>query len=157
MTMRAISSRRTARPLAARRRMDGVVLIEVMIALLIFMFGVLGMVGLQASVTRATSDSKFRADASYLADDMVGRMWSDVSNVAGYDSTNCSGTAQCNEWLSKVAAGLPGGVGSVTVTTVDATAKIYDATISINWTVPGGQTHSFSTHTTISRVTAPTP
>lgn len=149
MMMRANSSRRTTRRLAVRRRMDGVVLIEVMIALLIFMFGVLGLVGLQASVTRATSDSKFRADASYLADEMVGRLWSDQNNVASYDSTTCSATLLCSEWQSKVAAGIPNGVGSVTVTTVDATAHIYDATIAITWTGPGGQAHTYSTHTTI--------
>jgi type IV pilus assembly protein PilV len=147
--MRANPSKRSGRRLAARRRMGGVVLIEVMIALLIFMFGVLGLVGLQASVTRATTDSKFRVDASYLADEMVGRLWSDQKNVASYDSTNCSGTALCKEWQSKVAAGLPNGTGSVTVVTVDAAAFIYDATIAISWAGPGGQAHSFTTRTTI--------
>ena len=144
MTMRAISPTRSGRRLAARRRMDGVVLIEVMIALLIFMFGVLGLVGLQASMTRATSDSKSRADATYLASEMVGRLWSDMSNLSSYNGASCASTALCKEWQTKVASSLPGGAGSVTVNSTTG-----DATIAISWTGPDGVQHTYTTNTTI--------
>jgi len=124
--------------------MEGVVLIEVMIALLIFMFGVLGLVGLQASVTRAQTDSKVPADASYLAGERVGRLWSDIGNLANYNGSSCASTALCKEWQSKVAADLPNGSGSVTVDTSSG-----DVTVSISWSGPDGQTHTYSTHTTV--------
>ena len=124
--------------------MGGVVLIEVMIAMLIFMFGVLGLVGLQASVTRATSDSKFRADASYLASEMMGRLWSDLTNVASYDSSKCASTEVCKDWQSKVASSLPNGTGAVTIDTASGLA-----TLVITWTGPDRQTHSYTTYTTI--------
>jgi type IV pilus assembly protein PilV len=124
--------------------MGGVVLIEVMIALLIFMFGVLGLVGLQASVTRATSDSKFRADASYLAGEMQGRLWSDLNNLSSYNGSSCSSTSLCKEWQTKVAALLPQGSGSVTVNSTTG-----DATIAISWTGPDGVQHTYTTNTTI--------
>ena len=146
--MKANFSTRSGRPLVARRRMDGVVMIEVLVALLIFMFGVLGLVGLQASVTRAQTDSKFRADASYLATDMVGRLWSDLGNVANYDSSNCASTLLCAEWQSKVAAGLPKGKGAVTIVANSADAS-NTATINVSWAGPDGQTHTFVTNTTI--------
>lgn len=123
--------------------MGGIVLIEVLIALLIFMFGVLGMVGLQASVTRAQTDSKFRADASYLAGEMMGRLWSDAGNVANYDSSKCASTDQCTAWQSKVTASLPNGSGSVTV---DSSSN---ATITVTWTGPDNLTRSYTSHTTI--------
>jgi type IV pilus assembly protein PilV len=129
--------------------MDGIVLIEVMIALLIFMLGVLGLVGLQASVTRATSDSKFRADASYLASEMMGRLWSDMNNLSGYDSSNCASTPLCKEWQSKVAAALPHGSGSDAVV-VDAGGNAA-VTITITWAGPDGQTHTYTTSTSIAK------
>lgn len=127
--------------------MGGVVLIEVMVAMLIFMFGVLGLVGLQASVTRAQTDSKVRADASYLASEMVGRLWSDASNVAKYDSSKCASTTQCKEWQDKVAASLPNGTGSVSVDTGNGV----DVTINVSWTGPDGQLHKYATNTTIAK------
>ena len=46
---------------------QGVVLLEAMIAILIFSVGVLAIVGLQAAMIKNTSESKYRADASYIA------------------------------------------------------------------------------------------
>jgi len=123
--------------------MAGVVLIEVLVAMLIFMFGILGLVGLQASVTRAQTDSKVRADAAYLAGDMVGRLWSDRKHLSSYDSANCSSTQFCKDWQAKVASSLPNGA---TVVTVAASGNV---TISISWTGPDGQTHQYITNTTI--------
>ncbi len=141
-TMRPLSSTRSGRRPAARPRVSGFVLIEVMIALLIFMFGILGLVGLQASMTRATSDSKARADATYLASEMVGRLWSDMNNLSSYDSTHCASTDLCKEWQAKVANMLPNGTGTVTI-------GAGFATIAISWVGPDKQTHTYTTNTTI--------
>lgn len=124
--------------------MAGVVLIEVLVAMLIFMFGVLGLVGLQASLTRAQTDSKVRADAAYLASDMVGRLWSDRKHLGNYSSANCSATQFCKDWQGKVASSLPNGATAVTVDVVSG-----NVTISISWTGPDGQTHQYVTNTTI--------
>ncbi len=126
--------------------MDGVVLIEVLVAMLIFMFGVLGMVGLQASVTRAQTDSKFRADASYLASEMVGRLWSDMANLSSYNGSSCASTNLCKEWQSKVSQSLPQGSGSIAIT-----VSTGDAVITVTWIGPDGQTHSYVTTATIAK------
>ena len=44
----------------------GFALIEVLVAVLLFAIGILGMVGLQASMTQAQTESKVRADAANL-------------------------------------------------------------------------------------------
>lgn len=142
--MRANYPTRSGRRPTARPRMHGVVLIEVLVAMLIFMFGVLGLVGLQASVTRAQTDSKVRADAAYLASDMVGRLWSDRKNLGNYDTAHCAATAICKDWQSKVASSLPDGGSVVTIDTASG-----NVTISISWTGPDGQTHQYVTNTTI--------
>ncbi len=125
----------------------GFVLIEVMIALLIFMLGVLGLIGLQAAMTRSTTDSKSRADATYLASDVVGRMWSDLGNLASYDSSTCAATTSCKEWQTKVGQSLPGGTGTVAVT-LDSLGNAA-VTVTITWAGPDKQTHTYTTNTSI--------
>jgi len=142
--MRANSPTRSGRRPAIRRHIDGVVLIEVMVAMLIFMFGILGLVGLQASLTRAQTDAKVRADAAYLANEMIGQLWSDLSNLANYNGATCASTPACKDWQDRVAGSLPGGNGSLTVDTT-----LGDVQITVSWKGPDGQTHSFVTNTTI--------
>ncbi|WP_263571105.1 PilV family protein [Roseateles oligotrophus] len=109
-----------------RRAQAGVALIEALIGMLIFAFGVLGLVGLQASVTQAQTSGKFRADASNLVDDLFGLVQTDhVSNFAKYSDGNCAGYARCADWRQKVLSTLPdakiafvsnAGTGSMAVT-----------------------------------------
>ena len=46
---------------------QGAVLIEAMVAILIFSLGVLAIVGLQANMIKNVADSKYRSEASYIA------------------------------------------------------------------------------------------
>ena len=132
----------------ARSATRGVVLIEVMVALLIFMLGVLGFIGLQTSLTRATTDADLRANAAFLANDAIGRMWADISNLAGYGGSTCSITS-CAEWRSKVQQLLPGSTATITVD--GATNNV---TVRIDWTLPGGSTHHYETQSNISAKSA---
>jgi type IV pilus assembly protein PilV len=111
-------------------------LLEALVGLLIFSFGILGLVGLQASMTRAQTMSQFHALASGLASDLIGRMWSDLPNRVQYDSSNCAAYDPCSNWESKVAKALPGGQPDVSVSD-DGTV-----TITLTWTPPGEGTAS---------------
>jgi type IV pilus assembly protein PilV len=64
-------------------------LLEALIGVLIFSFGILGIVGLQAQSLRHTGDSEYRAEAIYLANSLISKMWTDDPAVlkAKYDST----------------------------------------------------------------------
>lgn len=137
---------KTAAMHKSQKTVRGIVMIEVLVALLIFMLGVLGLVGLQTAMTRAQTDSKFRADAAYLATEAIGRMWSDLTNIATYNGTGCASVARCKEWQDKVSVALPQGSGAVTL---DASSG--DATITISWTSPGGETHRYITSTTVTK------
>jgi len=138
-TMAAVKIvRRRAAP---RRTNSGVMLIEALVAILIFALGVLSIVGLQASMTKVQTSSKFRGDASYLANGLLGTMWADdiTNNLSKYTTAGCATYAPCNDWSTKVAAVLPGG--NVAVTT-DASNTV---TVTINWTVPNEGAHSYTT------------
>lgn len=126
-----------------RPRGRGFMLIEALVALLIFAFGVLGLVGLQATMTKAQSTAKYRADAAFLAQQVLGTMWSDAPNLANYATANCAGYARCNSWAAKVASTLPGGTAAVTFPAAN------DVTVAITWTQPNEGAHTYTTRTTI--------
>jgi type IV pilus assembly protein PilV len=131
-----------------RSRTRGVALIEVLVAMLIFMLGVLGLVGLQGTMTRAQTDSKMRADAANLASEVIGRMWVDIANVSSYAGTTTCSAASCIEWRNKVASVLPDGGASITV------AANGDVAVTVSWAMPGGDTHRYVTRSTIALRTA---
>lgn len=120
---------------AAMYEQRGVVLLEALIAILIFSMGILAVVGLQAAMLKNTSDSKYRADASYIAQQRVGQIWVDQANLAAYveNDTDISGL-------------LPNG----TRTTIRDGANPNQFTVTVRWQQPGadGQ-HAF---TTIARI-----
>lgn len=127
-----------------RRADGGFMLIEVMISVIIFSVGVLALVGLQASMTRAQTEAKVRADAAYLAQELIGLMWADIANAARYDDTGCAGYTRCAVWRAKVSALLPGGAAAVTW---DATTR--NVAITVSWQLPGGDAHRYQTWTNV--------
>lgn len=113
---------------------QGVAIIEVMVAILLFSVGVLAVVGLQASMLQNTSDAKYRAEASYIAQQMIGQMWSDP---AGTGAGNYNTVTNIPD--------LPNG--SLTVTQAAAGGAY---TVSVSWQQPGQDPHVFTTLATIS-------
>jgi type IV pilus assembly protein PilV len=126
-----------------RTGQGGFMLIEALVALLIFAFGVLGVVGLQASMTKAQTQSKFRADASQLAQQLIGTMWSDMPNRANYASASCGANPRCSEWTTRVASALPNGAAAIDVSALPTVG------ISITWTPPNEQQHRYITSSVI--------
>lgn len=127
--------------ISLRRTQSGVMLLEALIAILIFSMGILALIGLQAQSIRNSSEAKYRADASFLANQVVGYMWADRANFSQYshrpsgavcaptgtDSSNGNVTA----WLANVAALLPAATSSKQSITVDtATRRV---TVRICW------------------------
>lgn len=154
ITAMRISTRPTARAPHARRacassKTSGMVLIEVLVALLVFMLGILGFIGLQTALTRTQAESDLRATAANLANDVMGRMWSNVGNLAGYEGTESCSATSCTEWRAKVQQALPGGTASITVD--EPTGNV---SIKIGWSLPGGISHQYETQSNISAKTA---
>lgn len=141
----------------AAPRQHGFAIIEALIALLLFSLAVLGLVGLQASLARAAASAKYRAEAAYLASDLIGTMWADARNLGSYK--DCDSYTACSRWTDKVAAALPNGSPSLDIcTATDTGTNCQDPTgaqspglvrISISWTVPEEGTHTYTTTTTI--------
>ncbi|WP_374263515.1 hypothetical protein [Zoogloea sp.] len=116
---------------------SGYVLLEALVALLIFSLGLLGLIGFQAASTKIASDSRFRTEAAMLADELIAKMAaSDITKVkTDYDV----GGAQFKSWLNERVIGasrLPDPVVTPTFTT-SSTSQTMIVNLRIEWSMPG--------------------
>lgn len=133
---------------ASGARQSGIALLEVLVSLLLFSLGILGLIGLQARAVSLSTDAQDRNRAALLANDIASAMWLGKSVAVN--------TGAGSVWQKRVGdaakAGLPNG--AVTVTAVAGTPNSAD--IVITWKAPGRaseKTEQSSTLTT--RVTLP--
>jgi type IV pilus assembly protein PilV len=117
------------------KKQSGVALLEALVGILIFSIGILALMGLQAQSIRNTVEAKYRNEAAYLANQIIGQMWVDRSNLAAYDT---GGGANPNmvAWETQVANTLPrvvvGGANSPTITVAGN-----QVTVTVFWQLPG--------------------
>lgn len=88
----------------------GVMLIEALVAIAIFSFAILGIMGLQATAIRTVRDADYRVKASLFAHQIVGQMWVDRFNVPTYalnagnaacaSGTNTAANPVVTSWLN---------------------------------------------------------
>ena len=136
-------------PTSPLRSARGFMLMEVLISILVFSLGVLGLVKLQASMTRASTSAKARADANYLVSEILGVMRTDTAHLSSYDSGSCASYPLCKDWTNKVAASLPNANPTITASTAPT------VTVTLTWTLPSEDTHTFTTTTILKAANAP--
>lgn len=128
----------------------GSVILEALIAILIFSIGILALVGMQATAISNVADAKYRSTAGFLANQIVGTVWAtrvgainaNASNVmvASPDPTFAcnpcgfaNGNAYTQAWASSVAAALPNAVGANAPSIAVSGAQV---TVTISWQPP---------------------
>ena len=117
------------------RRHRGLSLIEVLVAIVILSFGLLGMAGLQAASLRASQGSLYRAQAAQYANDIAERMRANLGQARAYGLALAdaapTGTSvrdrDLADWLAKLRS-LPGGDGAVAI---DLASNL--VTITVQW------------------------
>lgn len=100
-------------------------LIEALLAILLFSIGILGLVALQAISTQNSMNAGDRSIAASLANDMVSQMWLRNSTVITADPLK----SDLSAWQNKVTASLPNAAGTVS-------ADNGVATVTITWKSP---------------------
>lgn len=128
-------------------KQSGIMMLEALIAILIFSLGILAIIGLQAQSIRNSSEAKYRADASFLANQVIGFMWADRANLAQYahrpTGAVCtpggasSNNANVTAWLSNVRALLPGATDDLQSISVDATTGL--VSVRVCWESKSGR------------------
>ena len=131
-------------------KQSGVMLLEALIGILIFSIGILAMVGLQSLSVKNQADAKYRADASYLANQIIGQMWADRANLANYAHNptpvvttlappSCapnaapSGNANVTAWTARIANILPGAASTRQQIIIGAGNQV---TVVVCWKAP---------------------
>ncbi|MDP2808831.1 MAG: hypothetical protein Q8O34_01640 [Rhodocyclaceae bacterium] len=108
----------------------GSILLEALIAIAIFSFGLLALMGMQAMSIKNSIHAKIRGDASYLVNQIVSQVMVDQGNLATYDSGG-GGSAALTAWVHEVQSALPNGTGTIAVNT--ATSAV---TVTVTWRNP---------------------
>lgn len=126
---------------------QGFTLLEVMVSLLIFAIGILGLLSAQSAAVKDASTARYRSMAAASAADLVDRMWISDRTATTLQANFSSSDAGSGytEWLERLeATGLPGvqsNPPSVSFTTVAGGTSSSDssslATIEVHWKAPG--------------------
>lgn len=118
--------------ISSKSSQKGIVLLEALIAVLIFSFGLLALAGLQAAMVKNTTDAKYRADAAFLAQQRLGLMWANPANLISFVED-----VSITE--------LPNGHRKITLPAAGG-----EVMVEIKWTQPGQTVeHNYTTYARI--------
>lgn len=131
---------------APRRAQSGAFLLEALIGVLIFAFGILGLVGLQAVAIRNTNDLQYRGEAIQIANAAMGRMWTmDRTKLSAFYTGDKGSGGDGYMALVEAATRLPGVSADdnlkPTVVVVDGPSTSSNlVTVTMRWQLPGDPT-----------------
>ena len=122
-------------PTKAGIRQRGATLLEALIGILIFSIGILALVGMQALAIKHMSDAKYRSDAAFFANEIIGQMWVNRGSLGSY-AYGGTGTppAAIDGWVTSIRNGLPGAAANLPIINVAGTT----VTVTVRWQLPGG-------------------
>ncbi|MDR2215276.1 MAG: prepilin-type N-terminal cleavage/methylation domain-containing protein [Nevskiaceae bacterium] len=112
----------------------GATLTEVLVAMLLFSLGVVGLLRALASAVTDTGAVQYRSTAAAVADSQLGRMWVDRGNLASYAEEDAA------------VPELPSGTRTVTVN-----GNV--VTVTITWQAPSATARS--THEVVATIAGP--
>jgi type IV pilus assembly protein PilV len=129
---------------SARRSSRGISLIEVLIVVLLFSFGLTGLVAIQARAVQYSVSAEDTGRAALLANELAAQMW--AANTVNLP------TADIDAWTARVSdassGGLPNGTAAVTI---DGNV----ARVTIQWRAPRAAVGQESRYVTDILIAAP--
>ena len=125
-----------------QKKQKGSILLEALIAILIFSMGILALMGMQATAINTVSESKYRSDSGFLANRIIGQIWADRTNFASYACNPCTTTGTGNvdtrAWATEIQSGalqLPGVTDAANQPTITLGAN-NQVQVQIFWRTP---------------------
>jgi type IV pilus assembly protein PilV len=142
---------------ATRREQAGVMLLEALLSILIFSVGVLAIIGLQVTSVKQASDSKYRSDASLLANQLIGQMWTGNRNAATLQTDFQTGGTAYTTWLADVtnsSTGLPGAAANPPTVDVviNPATNSSQVTVTLSWRAPYEATAVIHNYTVVAQI-----
>ncbi|WP_374241087.1 prepilin-type N-terminal cleavage/methylation domain-containing protein [Zoogloea sp.] len=133
-----MNTKQTPSATAAQSPQSGYILLEALVALLIFSLGLLGLIGFQAASTKIATDSRFRTEAAMLADELLAKMTASDVNLVASEFAYPNGP-KYKAWLDNRVVGAS-RLPNVTVTptfTSSATKGTLLVDLEVRWEMPG--------------------
>ena len=131
-------------------RQCGAHLLEALIAIAIFSFAILGLVGVLAHSIRATHDARLRTEAAQFAHAMVAEMW--TTPVAEIEGRFAVGGPALAAWKARIAGLLPEATATVDFAAPGLSTRSRSAIVTIAWFAPGSnERHRYVTSAQIGR------
>jgi type IV pilus assembly protein PilV len=151
---------------SSKHRQSGVMLIEALVGILIFMIGILALIAMQATAIRAAGDARYRTEAVNYSNDLLGRILVNVDRssdaamtasltalqhqTSGSDcafSGAASASAVVTDWVALVTGTsgitppprppLPGTTAAMLQVAVNTAAGSFNrVTITVCWQAP---------------------
>ncbi len=155
-------ARRSVRGRPARSGQKGVMMVEALVAILIFSLGILGVVGMQARSVQMMTEAVFRAQAAQHASALIADMWmTNPAQRANLYASAGSNPLRYNQWKAVIESGakaMPGATANPPVVAVDTQQVAYSTagagnqtvsqvTVTVFWQPPGVATPSSYTTT----------
>lgn len=132
-----MKNRQSSAPTVLRLQ-TGSYLLEALIAILIFSFGILGLIGLLGSSLRITNDARYRSEAANLAGAMIADMW--TMTAAQMDAQFGAGGPKLTVWQNKASALLPSAATyppTVDLTPPGLSPESRTVVVTVFWQLPG--------------------
>jgi type IV pilus assembly protein PilV len=141
----------------------GFVLLDALIAILIFSFGILGLMAVQANASLLSSDAKYRSDAAMQADSYIAQMWTADPATLATDFVGDKDAVAAKKyaaWLKQLDCStadstsncLPGAKDNPPTVTVTATGLVK---VTVRWKAPNATdtdaAHQYTSVTQIDR------
>jgi type IV pilus assembly protein PilV len=132
----------------------GAMMLEALIGILIFSTGILALIGMQALAIAYASDAKYRADASFLANQIIADMWVHPNSLANYvyagtGSSIADAPDTIEPWVTSVVNTLPGAASYHPIITLDAATG--QVSVTVRWRPPNSEAvRNYKTITLIS-------
>lgn len=138
-----------------KTKQSGVMLLEAMIAVLIFSMGVLSLVALQATSIKLSADAKYRAVAAMMTDQLFSEMWvsgKDASQLKSYFEPDGDGYTA---WKARVASAFDGRVDFATYPpSVVVSGNPAIVTIVLQWPDKNSSSEALHKHTARAQIVA---
>jgi type IV pilus assembly protein PilV len=118
-------------------RQRGATLLEALIGILIFSVGILALIGMQSLAIKHMSDAKYRSDAAFLANEIIGQMWVNRASLGNFAFAGAGAPpVEIDSWVTSIQNSLPGvtGAANLPIITVAGTT----VTVTVRWQLPGG-------------------
>jgi type IV pilus assembly protein PilV len=120
------------------KRERGVMLIEALIAILIFSIGILAVVGMQSTAIRTVTDAKVRSDAGFLVNEIMAQIWTDSSNINAYVYPGSGAVpTRLTGWIARVNSRLPGSTAVPPIISVTGGTPVGGLVqVTVRWQLP---------------------